>query len=113
MSNVYSWEKGLNNGYEPRLYSYKDTPVGEVNSMLDFKIWAKESMAVVCYFTDMESGNKFQISVFRLADKSYKLKNSEIDFTTCPCDEEYHLTIEKNGKGNLFLKDCKLISESE
>lgn len=113
MANVFSWGVALDNGCEPRLYSYKDTPVGTVNGILDFKIWAKDSMAVVCYFTDVESGTKFQISVFRLKDKSYRLKNSDLDFTACPTGEEYQLTIERNSKENPFLKECLLLSESK
>lgn len=111
MVNVLSWENALKEGCEPRLYSYKDTTAGTINAVLDFKIWAKESVAVVCYFTDVETGTKFQLSVFRLKDKTYKLKNSEIDFTTCPSGEEYKLTIEKNSKDNPFLK-CILLTES-
>jgi hypothetical protein len=113
MGNVLSWEEGLKNGFEPREYPYKDAIIGEINVRLDFKIWAKERVAVVCYFTDIESGKKFQLSVFRLKDGDYKLKGCDIDFTTCPTEEEYQLTIEKNTKENPFLKNCVLLSESE
>ena len=113
MANVYAWNEALTNGCEPREYPYKDAIVGEIVAKLDFKIWAKESVAVVCYFTDQESGKKFQLSVFRLKDKSYRLKDVPIDFTTCPIEENYLLTIETNTKGNPFLKDCVLATKSE
>ena len=113
MENVLAWNEALKNGCEPREYPYKDAIIGKINAMLEFKIWAKESVAVVCYFTDIESGTKFQLSVFRLKDESYKLKGGDVDFTSCPTGEEYQLVIEKNGKGNPFLKECLLLSESE
>ncbi|MEP7375702.1 MAG: hypothetical protein ABI675_20055 [Chitinophagaceae bacterium] len=113
MENVYAWDEALKNGCEPREYPYKDAIVGKVTARLDFKIWAKESVAVVCYFTDVESGRKFQMSVFRQKDDSYKLKGCDIDFTECPVEKDYQLTIEKNSKGNPFLKECNLVSEPE
>src|SRR5690349_19154959 len=113
MENVLGWNEALNEGREPREYPYKDAIVGKVNAKLDFKIWAKESVAVVCYFTDLESGRKSQMSVLQQKDESYKLKGCDIDFTTCPTGEEYQLTIEKNTKNNPVLKDCVLISENE
>jgi len=110
MENVLSWEEGLKSGFEPREYPYKDAIIGEINVMMDFKIWAKESVAVVCYFMDIESGKKFQLSVFRLKNGEYKLKDGEIDFRICPTGEEYQLVIEKNTKGNPFMKECLLIT---
>lgn len=109
MENVMEWNDALKKGYEPREYPYKDAIVGELNATLDYKIWGKDSIAVVCYFTDVESGTKFQMSVFRAKDESYMLKGSDIDFTSCPTGEEYQLVIEKNSKGNPFLKECRLI----
>ena len=110
MSNVFAWDQALENGCEPRMYPYTDTPLGIINAVLDFKIWAKESVAVTCYFTEVDHGTKFQVSVFRQSDKSYRLKNGEIDFTECPTGKEYQLTIERNSKNNPSLKDCVLLT---
>lgn len=82
-SSALSWDVALERGYEPKLYPYTvdHIPVGEYTAMLDFKIWAKKAMAICCYFTQTDSGRKFQLTVFRRQkDKPYALNKSTLDF---------------------------------
>jgi hypothetical protein len=43
--NVVSWGVALKKGYEPRLYTYspEEIPIGQFETVLDFKIWAIKS----------------------------------------------------------------------
>lgn len=82
-SNVLAWNVALEKGYEPRLYSYAtaDVPLGVYEAALDFKIWAKKAMGIGCYFTQKDTGAKFQITVYlRQTDKAYLLDEGSVDF---------------------------------
>ncbi len=61
-NNVLSWNIALEKGLEPRLYPYtaEHVPVGKYEAVLDFKIWAKKAMGICCYFTQRNTGIKFQ-----------------------------------------------------
>lgn len=112
MENVLSWKQALDQGYSPKNYDYTKCPIGVFEAALDFKIWANKTDAVTCYFTS-EGGVAFQISVFkRQADEQYKIKDCDIDFTTCPIDCIYQLTIERNTKGKPFIKNCSFLKEA-
>jgi len=108
MANVLSWKMALQNGCEPRLYSYKneDIPVGAYAARLDFKIWSKRAYTMSCYFTQTASGCKFQLPVYRRhSDDVYGLPDGDIDFKECPVDADYDIQVETNEKGKaIFLK---------
>jgi hypothetical protein len=59
MSNVLTWKNALDEGHEPRLYPYaaESIPTGQLEARLDFKIWAKNTMGVSCYFTAIAAGD--------------------------------------------------------
>jgi hypothetical protein len=109
-NNVLSWGVALEKGYEPRLYPYtlEHIPIGEYEAILDFKIWAKKAVGISCYFTERDTGAKFQLTVFRRqGDKLYKLDKSDIDFKTCDTDSGYKITVVINSKGNVSFKNIK------
>ena len=110
--NVLSWNPALEQGYEPRLYPFnpEDIPAGIYNARLDFKIWAKKTMAVVCYFELVDIRKKCCLSIFRTTgDKQYMLPGGSIDFTTCPIGQLYRISITYNGKNKPVLREAILL----
>lgn len=104
-----SWGVALEKGYEPRLYPYtiEHVPLGEYEAVLDFKIWAKKTMGICCYFTQEESGIKFQLTVYRMpTDKLYMINGCDLDFTVCAANALYLITVGLNGKQNITFKNA-------
>ncbi len=107
MRNVMGWNEALEAGFEPRLYPYTADKIipAEYVVALDFKIWAKKTAGIACYFTDQPSGNKFQLTVYRQqGNGAYMLHGCEIDFSTCPVKILYRIRVDLNGKGNICFK---------
>ena len=106
-----SWNIALEENYEPRDYSYhkEDIQEGEYLASLDFKIWSKKVSGITCYFTNQETNQKFQLTVYRNGDREYKLKDCEIDFAYCPTEALYKINVGKNGKGNIKFIAAELI----
>lgn len=108
-SNVLSWGQALENGYEPRLYPYQSdqVPLGEYDANLNFKIWAKKIAGICCYFTQQDTGTKFQLTVYRRKlDELYQL--DDCDFKACPTSVLYHIKIGLNNKGNISFKKAAI-----
>jgi 3,4-dihydroxy-2-butanone 4-phosphate synthase len=102
--NVLTWNQALAAGFQPGLYPFIATlvPTGELEAVLDFKVWAKKTMGICCYFTHTETARKFQLTVYRRkSDERYMLDACEIDFTTCETGASYMVSVEINGKGNI------------
>lgn len=108
-NNVLSWNVALEKGHEPRLYPYnaEHVPIGVYEAELDFKIWAKKAMAICCYFTQRDTGIKFQLTVYRRQiDERYMIDGSTIDFKVCPANAVYLITVNLNGKQKATLKNA-------
>ncbi len=108
-NNVLSWNVALEKGLEPRLYPYtaEHVPVGKYEAVLDFKIWAKKAMGICCYFTQRNTGIKFQLTVYRRQkDKLYMIDESDLDFKVCSDNASYLICVNLNGKQNPALKTC-------
>lgn len=107
--NVLAWNVALEKGHEPRLYPYatEEVPLGVYEAVLDFKIWAKKAMGIGCYFTQKETGMKFQITVYRRQkDKAYLLEEGAVDFRVCPVNAAYLVTVQLNGKQNIAFRSA-------
>ena len=103
--NVLSWESALQNGHDPRLYGFKpgDVPIGEFEAILDFKIWAKNVIAISCYFTKAGSGEKFQLTVYYSYKGAYRINGCDLDFYSCPVANQYSIKVSLvNGKKIVF-----------
>ena len=114
-SNVLSWQQALRLGCEPRDYPYatEAVPLGVLTARLDFKIWAKKAIGLNCYFTCMESGKNFQLTVYRRHDgHSYMLDMGTVDFRTCPAPGIYKIETGLNGKGNIRFIAAEFIAAS-
>ncbi len=75
--------------------------------MLDFKIWAKKAMAVCCYFTQKDTGIKFQLTVYRRQkDEQYMIDESDIDFKVCAFNAAYLITVILSGKQKAVFKNA-------
>ncbi len=110
-SNVLSWGQALEKGYELKVYPYRSEqiPLGEYDAKLDFKIWAKKIAGICCYFTQQDTGIKFQLTVYRRRlDELYQLDSCDIDFKICPIATLYHIKVELNSKGNITFKDAAI-----
>lgn len=113
MSNVLTWRTALDGGFEPRHYPYavEDVPIGIYEAVLDCKIWAKNTMGISCYFTRLDNGHKFRMTVFRRKDDEvYALPGAALDFKESPLDAKYLLTVERNSKGNMVFKNAEVLT---
>jgi len=113
MSNVLTWKKALDDGYEPRLYPYaaESIPTGQFEARLDFKIWAKNTMGVSCYFTATADNKKFKLTVFRRkSDEQYALENEALDFTQCPVEVSYLITVGLNKSGTAIFRSASVVN---
>jgi hypothetical protein len=115
--NVLSWHQALDKGFNPSSYPFETAlvPLGEFSAQLDFKIWAKKTMGISCFFTRLESQTKFQLTVYRRrSDSQYMLEgcDSNIDFSTCPVNENYLVQVAVNGKGNISFKNASLLDST-
>lgn len=107
--NVLTWDAALAKGYEPRLYPYaaNEVPTGEFEAQLDFKMWATRPETIHCYFTQADTGKKFQLSVFKdRKSEAYSIEVGEIDFSDCQDGVAYQITVYINEKGWPVLKQA-------
>jgi hypothetical protein len=107
-SNVFSWKEAIEKGYEPRLYPFsaEKVPLGEYDASLDFKIWAKNIMAIGCYFTRIKSAEKFQLTVYCKSTGSYKIENGNVDFAQCAISCLYRIKVDADEKKRIVFKEA-------
>ena len=112
MRNVLTWNIAIEKGFEPKLYPYtaEHIPVGEFEAILDYKIWARKVMAICCYFTQTETGKKFQLTVYRQpASKTYTLNDGAINFAESPIGCHYNISVFINDKGRIVFEKAVLV----
>jgi hypothetical protein len=108
-NSVLSFRVALSKGHEPRLYTYDPAqiPLGEMDASLDFKTWSKQIIAINCYFTKTDTGDKFVVTVYCHSKTGrYTLPGSTVDFGQCPAGWIYKIdvaTIERKGKTSILL----------
>lgn len=110
--NTIGYNEAALNGYKEDNYPYKPEfiPTGTFRAKLDFKIWSKKVCGINCCFSCVDTNQLFQITVYwRSATSDYKIKNSDIDFVTCPLNRVYLITIKENSKGNPKLFEAELL----
>jgi hypothetical protein len=98
--NVLSFRAALQKGFDPRLYTYDSAriPVGEMEVVLDFKIWSKRIIAINCYFTKVGTGEKFVVTVYGHPKTGrYTLPGSTLDFGQCPIHCSYNVMTVRKG----------------
>lgn len=108
-NNVLTWKAALAGGFEPRLYSYTDVPVGIYAAHLDFKIWAKKIVAVSCYFTQIDTGSKIQLTVYCNEKGIYQVGNSAINFASCATGRIYRVHVIANQKKKIVFSAAALL----
>ncbi len=111
-NNVLSWAKALAQGLEPRSYSFAAdaVPIGECTAILDFKIWAKYTMGISCYFSEIDTGRKFQLTVY--LDPIYQhyfIRDVPVNFANCPLNEKYLVRVGSFGKEKPKLQYAEII----
>jgi hypothetical protein len=98
--NVLSFRVAISKGYKPRLYTYDPAkiPLGEMDAALDFKTWSKRIIAINCYFTKTDTGDKFLVTVYcHNKTGRYTLPGSTVDFGQCPIGYIYRILLVGNG----------------
>jgi len=106
MNTILSWNQAIEQGFEPRNFSYKkeDIPIGTHKATLDFKIWAKNAVGISCYFTINETNQKIILTVYRdRTTREYTIKDA--DFGDVNSSQEYTITVKLNSKGNIKFED--------
>ena len=112
--NVHSFRISIKKGYSPCLYSYdpQQVPLGEFEAVLDFKTWSKRIIAINCYFTKVDTGTKFVVTVYcNFKTGKYTVGNSDVDFSSCELNGIYKIEIARNVKGGIFLKNAIAVNE--
>jgi hypothetical protein len=107
--NVWSFKTAIRKGYEPGLYVYdpKQIPLGEFEAVLDFKTWSKRIIAINCYFTKMDTKERFVVTVYGNNQTGrYEVPGSVINFSTCAVNATYRISVSKN-KGRIILSKAE------
>ncbi|WP_316787733.1 hypothetical protein [Pedobacter frigoris] len=100
-SNVMTWIQAEDLGYERGVYIWRPgtVPTGNLDVILDFKMWAKNAFAINCYFQCIEDGLKFSLQVYRRRRGIlYSPPGCELDFKTCPVQSVYRIEVANDGK---------------
>jgi len=111
--NVSSFKVAVSKGYEPRLYSYDPgaVPSGEFEAILDFKTWSKRIIAINCYFTKKDTGNKFVVTAYcNYKTGRYAVTDSLVDFSNCPLNACYKIKIAKSQRNQIILLTAAAIA---
>jgi hypothetical protein len=107
MNSVYSFWQAIEAGHQPREFPFDKTiPAGTFDAIMEFKIWGKKTMGIVCYFTMRDTNRKFNLTVFRQENKDYAIKECALNFRECPTPALYRITIKKNKMDNPFFTDA-------
>ena len=94
------------------VYSYAgdDIPLGEYEAVLEFKIWAKNTMGISCYFIQKHTGKKFRLTVFRQpATKAYTLDSGGMSFVESPVNCTYLLKVSRSNKGRIIFEKAEVV----
>lgn len=111
--NVWSFKTAIRNGSSARLYSYdpKQIPLGEFEAVLDFKTWSRKIIAINCYFTKRDTGERFVVTVYcHYQTGKYVVPGSTVDFSGCATNAVYRISLCKNEKGKIVLSKAELIN---
>lgn len=111
--NVHSFRVIIKKGYSPCLYSYDKgkIPVGIFEAKLDFKTWSKRIIAINCYFTKIDTGEKFVVTVYcNYTTGKYTVADGVVDFSTCPLNENYKIEIGRNTNGKIVLNSAEAVA---
>jgi len=106
-SKVLPYRDAVRQGFERRRYAFGagKVPVGRVQAVLDWKIWGQLVMGIGCYFTSVERGEKFVVTVYwERATGGYCIRGCAVDIVTCPTGAVYEVETRENGLGNPVIK---------
>jgi hypothetical protein len=79
---------------------------------LDFKIWSKRIIAINCFFIKIKTEEKFIVTVYcNHQTAKFKLPDSVVDFSSCPTNEVYLVSVLKNERGKIYLSAAKSIEK--
>lgn len=99
---VRKWESGFDLG----TYAYTDLPTGSRNIVLEASTWNPTQPAVICFFLDLDSNQRYRLSVFRNR-KTDRYGPGELDLSGVAPGEKLQITIHQNGTGSYRLLEAK------
>jgi hypothetical protein len=106
-SRLQSWRKLLESGFDPRLYSWVDLPVGIRRVELEEHAWHRRLNAVVCFFRDVESEQRYRVTVFE--EPGIRRFGPEgVDFRTLPPQTILNIEIQMNRTGTFRIVGAQL-----
>lgn len=97
---VIDYEEAVDWGLEPESYS-RTVPAGKHTVKLIFKTWGKKC-SLNCFFKDMETEQKYRITVFTSPKNPYryKAKDNLIDFSESDNLENiYQIEVKHSSRG--------------
>jgi hypothetical protein len=60
-----SWRQFWESGFETELYRWEGLPIGRRRVILEASAWHRNCAAVVCFLRDLDSEQRYRITVFR------------------------------------------------
>ena len=106
-SRPQSWSQILSSEINLSVYSYEDVPTGNRSVVLEVSVWHRSQSAVICCFRDLESGQRYRISVFR--DHTTAEYGPEgVNFARMAPGTSLHLRIHQNRTGTFRIVGASL-----
>lgn len=121
-----SFAQALSLGFQPREYG-TSVPEGEFIARLDFRIWGK-SVNLRCFFTHMETGEKFSLSAYRShsgkehivrrpdgkTHHAYTPEDGAFDFAEGDLGRRlFRLVMRQGARGKLLWSSAELLPDDE
>jgi hypothetical protein len=92
------WRRFFESGFETSPYETSDLPTGPRRVLLEASAWHRNQPAVTCFFRDLDSEQRYRISVFRTS-KSGLYGPEGFDFSAVPPGTTLAIEILQNQTG--------------
>jgi hypothetical protein len=101
-SRPKSWGHILESGFDTRIYPYRDLPTGSRRVVLEESLWHRYKPAVVCFLRDLDSEQRYRITVFR--DPETAIYGTDgVDFSHLPTGTTLTVEIQQNRTGTFRI----------
>jgi hypothetical protein len=105
-----SWRILLDSGFEPRDYPWEGLPIGTRRVTLDESLWHRHETAVICFFHDLDSDQRYRLTVFRDPEThEYGPKSFDVSHL-CP-GTILTIEIHQNRTGTFRLQAAQLAAQ--
>lgn len=102
-----SWRQLWESGFETELYRWEDLPIGRRRVILEASAWHRNCEAIVCFLRDLDSEQRFRITVFRDREtESYGPQG--LNFSAVPPGTSLTADIHQNHSGTFRILAAQL-----